>query len=191
MSRALAVVLCFLTAYPPNRLFSQPIRTAPLRSGDLHVALKASTVSDFNAVTTISTATYTGSDLSNVTGALEFRVAAMQTGIGLRDRHMRNAMHADSFPVIRFDLTQVQPGATRGDTLAVVFAGRLTMHGVSRNIQVQGTVVLHAITGGAEVSTATFPVDMREYNIVPPSRFLGAVKVDPIMQVRVRLSFGS
>jgi len=53
---------------------------------------------------------------------------------------------------------------------------------------VPGTVVSHL--HGVEV-TASFPVDLREYGIVPPSRFFGAVKVRPVTRITARLEFGN
>jgi hypothetical protein len=47
------------------------------------------------------------------------------------------------------------------------------------------------IRGGEVEVAATFPIDMREYGIPPPTRFFGAVKVDPIAGIGVRLTFGS
>jgi polyisoprenoid-binding protein YceI len=150
--------------------------------------MRASTVNDFVGRVGVARAEFGGTDLTNVTGVVEVRVAEMRTGIGLRDTHLRNAMRADSFPLIRFELVGLDPGAARGDTVAVTFQGHLNIHGVTRTIRVPGWVVARAV--GAEVHTS-FPLDMREYGIAPPTRFLGAVRVDPVVGLTVHLVFGN
>ncbi len=161
----------------------------PLRHGEVRFAMRASTVNDFTGTVAVAHAEFFGTDLANVRGIVELRVADMRTGIGLRDSHLRGAMHADSLPWIRFELVAVERSATAagGDTVPVTFTGTLTLHGVTRPLQAPGWVV--ARPDGVEVE-ARFPVDMRDYGIRPPSRFLGAVRVNPVTDVRVNLSFG-
>ena len=161
---------------------------APLQSGVITFAMQATTVNDFVGRVAVARAEFHGTDLATVTGVVEVRLAEMRTGIGLRDTHMRNAMRADSFPVIRFELEGLDVGATHADTLTATFRGALTIHGVARAVRVPGWVMLRS--PGAEVH-ASFPVDMREYGITPPSRFLGAVRVDPMTTITVHLVFGS
>jgi len=181
-------MLLVATALPARLAHAQSLTPAPLRRGEVTFAIQATTVNDFVGRASVARAEFTGTDLTNVTGVVEVRVADVRTGIGLRDSHLRGAMRADSFPTIRFELVGVDPGAARGDTIPVTFQGHLTIHGVTKTIRVPGTVVLRA--GGADV-TATFPLDMREFGIRPPSRFLGAVRVQPVTQVGVRLEFGA
>ncbi len=149
--------------------------------------MRASTVNDFTGTVPVARAAFAGTDLVNVTGVVEVRVAEMRTGIGLRDTHLRNAMRADSFPLIRFELVGLDIGAARGDTVAVTFQGHMTIRGVTHTIRVPGWVIVRQ--AGAEAHT-TFPLDMRQYGISPPSRFLGAVRVDPVVGLTVHLVFG-
>lgn len=178
------VVMCLVT----TPVAAQTVAPAPLRHGEVSFAMVATTVNDFVGRAPVARAEFSGTELASVTGVVEVRLAEMRTGIGLRDSHMRHAMQADSFPAIRFDLTSVAPGDARGDTISVTFHGNLTIRGVTKAVRVPGNVVPHP--HGADV-TASFPVDMREYGIVPPSRFFGAVKVQPVTQITVRLEFGS
>ncbi len=171
-----------------GRLEAQAVTPAPLREGEVTFAMRATKVNDFTGRAPVARAQFAGSRLTNVTGLVEVRVADMQTGIGLRDRHLRNAMHADSFPLIRFELVGLDPSAPRGDTVPTIFQGHLTIHGVTHTVRVPGWVIV--TTSGAEVY-ASFPVDMRQFGIDPPSRFLGAVRVDPVSQVGVRLTFAN
>jgi polyisoprenoid-binding protein YceI len=184
-ARLAAVALCL--AAVPDALPAQSVTPAPLRHAEITFAMKATKVADFVGRVDTVQAQFTGTSLATVTGSVEFRLRDMHTGIGLRDTHMRNAMRADSFPTIHFALTGLDVGTATGDSTAVVFHGALTIHGVTRNVRVPGTVVIR----GNEVDIASFfPIDMREYGIAPPSRFLGAVKVDPMAGIGVRLTFG-
>ncbi len=181
----LLVALCVAWC---GTLEAQNLTPAPLRQGEVTFAMRATKVNDFTGTAPVARASFAGNRLTNVTGVVEVRVADMRTGIGLRDRHLRNAMDADSLPLVRFELVGLDPSPARGDTVPTVFQGHLTIHGVTHTVRVSGWVVV--LPAGAEVF-ASFPVDMRQFGIDPPSRFLGAVRVDPVTQVTVRLSFGS
>ncbi len=183
-----ALAVATASALWPAAAGAQAVTAAPLRHGEVSFAMAATTVNDFVGHAPVARAEFSGTEMASVTGVVEVRVAEMRTGIGLRDSHMRNAMRADSFPTIRFELSGVVPGEARGDTIDVSFHGNLTIHGVTKTVHVPGTVVLHA--RGAAV-TAAFPVDMREYGIRPPSRFFGAVRVQPVTQITAQLEFGN
>ena len=171
----------------PALLPGQAIAPVPLKHAEVTFAMRATKVNDFVGRVDTVQAHFAGSDLANVTGVVEFRVRDMHTGIGLRDTHMRNALRADSFPTIRFELVGVDPGTVSHDSLPTVFQGHLTIHGVTRTVRVPGTLVLHQ---GSVEAHASFPLDMREYGIDPPTRFLGAVKVDPVTTIGIHLVFG-
>jgi polyisoprenoid-binding protein YceI len=174
-------------ALAPVSARGQALAPAPLRSAELRFAIRATRVNDFVGRVDSVHAQFTGTDVSNVSGWVEFRVRDMHTGIGLRDTHMRNAMRADSFPTVRFELVGLDPSAGRGDTIPTVFQGHLTIRGVTKTVRVPGTVVIRP--DGADVEVG-FPLDMREYGIEPPTRFFGAVRVDPVTTIRARLAFG-
>jgi polyisoprenoid-binding protein YceI len=181
------VSVALLIAAAPSVLPAQAVTPGPLRHAEITFAIKATKVADFVGRVDSVRAEFSGTSLATVTGWVEVRLHDMHTGIGLRDTHMRGAMRADSFPTIRFALTSVDVGAASGDSVAVVFRGDLTIHGVTRAVRVPGHVVDR---GGVVDIAASFPIDMREYGIVPPTRFFGAIKVDPLVGVGVRLTFG-
>lgn len=172
----------------PGALAAQAITPLPLRLGAVVVDVRATKVNDFDIRAAVSAARFSGTDLADVTGFFEVRVADMRTGIGLRDRHLRNAMDADSLPVIRFELIGVDTKGNSGDSIVAAFQGRLTLHGVTRTIRVPGTLVRRATT--IEVIVTRHPLDMREYGVTPPTRFLGAIRVQPDVHVNARLVFG-
>jgi len=170
-----------------SSLAAQSVTPGPLRHAVITFAMQATKVADFVGRVDTVRAEFSGTSLAHVTGWVEIRLRDMHTGIGLRDTHMRNAMRADSFPTIRFALTNVDIGETHGDSVSVTFGGNLTIHGVTHAVHLAGTVLAH---GGTVEVLASFPVDMREYGITPPTRFFGAVKVLPIAGIGVRLTFG-
>jgi polyisoprenoid-binding protein YceI len=180
-----AGTVALLGAVAFARSGAQAVTVAPLASGEVTFLVHAAIVGGISGRAQLAHAEFTGDQLGAVRGQAEVRAADMQTGNGARDRHMRLAMDADSFPTIRFDLVAVQPGPRAADSTSATFEGRLTLHGVTRPVLARGTVVLRP--DGADV-VATFPLDMRDYGIIPPLRAL-VLRVAPDVVVTVRLSF--
>ena len=146
----------------------QAVASAKLVSAEIRFDAKA-TVADFQGRTTVAAGTL---------DRVEVRWQDIDTQNGTRNRHMLKTVEADRFPVIRFDVTAPRPGA---DSVT----GTLTLHGVTRP-------VVWPITTGLGTDTvrvtADFPVDMRDYGIKPPVRFVFA-RMGPVVQVHVRLVF--
>jgi len=146
----------------------QAVPSAKLVSAEIWFDAKAS-VADFQGRATV------------VTGTLdwvEVRWQDIDTKNGTRNRHMLKTVDAEHFPVIRFDVTAPRPGA---DSVT----GTLTLHGVSRQVAWPVTVRL----GTDTISVAAdFPVDMRDYGIKPPVKFVIA-RMGPVVAVHVRLLF--
>lgn len=166
---------------------AQVVTPATLTTGAVTFAMHSTIVGAFNGQAPVARAEFVGGRLSDVRGAAEVQVADMRTGNATRDRHMRDAMDADSFPTIRFELDSIQTGLSTGDTVGVTLLGRLMLHGVTRPVRAPGSVVL---TPGGEVVEAAFPVDMRNYRIRPPVRAL-VLRVAPDVVVSVHLSFAA
>jgi len=186
--RTIGLLVPLLALALSARARSQALPAAPFASGEVTFAVIVSNAPNFTGHVPVSEAAFTGAELAAAQGHAVVRVADMRTGIGLRDHHMRNAMEADSFALIRFELLGVTPGAARGDTVEVSCRGRLTLHGQTRDVTAPGSVVIGA---NAVEITATFPVDMTQYGIKPPTRFFGAVKVQPVVTLTAHLRFGA
>lgn len=185
IARAFGAAVAFLALAAPAQ--AQAVAAFPLRSGEATFHIRATIVSDFTGHAAVSRAEYAGADLAHVRGFAEVRVADMRTGIATRDRHLRSAMDADRFPVLRFELTAVEQGASRGDTVSAVLVGRLTIHGTEREIRVPAEVLPGR---DSIVVRAGFPIDMRDYGVKPPVRMLGALRVAPDVGVGIHLVFG-
>lgn len=165
---------------------AQAVATLPLRSGEATFHIRATIVNDFTGRVPVSRAAYAGTDLATLSGSVEIRVEEMRTGIGLRDRHLRAAMEAERFPLMRFDLARVEAVSPRGDSLDVDLVGRLTIHGTERELRIPGEVLLGR---DSIVVRTAFPVDMRDYGIKPPVKMLGTLRVAPGVEVGIRLVF--
>ena len=179
-------VAMLMAATPLVRPSAQPVVAAPLADGGVTFLLHSTIIGHFTGHAPVARAEFSGGHLLEVRGTVEVLLAQMQTGNGLRDRHMRETMNADSFPSLRFDLDSVVVGSVSGDTTGVVFAGRLAIHGVTRSVRATGTVV--ARPDGEDVD-ATFGLDMRDYGIRPPVRAV-VLHVAPDVVITVHLSFG-
>ena len=166
---------------------AQPVRPAPLDSGQVTFLIHATIVGAIRGWARVAQASFTGDQLGAVRGSVVVRVADMQTGNGTRDRHLREAMRADSFPEIRFDLDAVEPDSAGADAAAATLEGRLTICGITRPVRARASV---ALTSAGTVVAATFPLDMRDYGIRPPVRAL-VLRVAPDVVVAVRLAFAA
>jgi polyisoprenoid-binding protein YceI len=144
--------------------------SAHLVSAQIWFDAKAS-VADFQGRTTVATGTL---------GGVEVRWQDIDTKNGTRNRHMLKTVDAEHFPIIRFDLA-----GTTAESGDVRLKGTLTMHGVSHPVEWPATIR----PGPDSVTvTADFPVDMRDYGITPPVKFVIA-RMGAVVQVHVRLVF--
>ena len=151
-------------------LVAQSIPAARLAGAEITFDARA-TVADFQGRTTVATGTLEW---------VEVRWRDIDTKNGTRNRHMLRTVQEERFPVIRFDLT----GAT-GDTGQVRLKGSLTLHGVSQPVEWPAVVRVDADSLSV---AADFPVDMRDYGIKPPVRFVIA-RMGAVVMVHVRLVF--
>jgi len=151
-------------------ILAQAVPTEHLAKAEIWFDARA-TVADFQGRATVATGTLAW---------VEVRWADIDTNNGTRNRHMLKTVDAERFPVIRFD---VSGGGVRagGDSVA----GTLTIHGVTRQV-----VWPVAVQYGADTLkvAADFPVDMRDYGIKPPVRFVIA-RMGAVVTVHVRLVY--
>ena len=102
-------------------------------------------------------------------------IPAARLGCGPRamNPHLRSALGAKRHPTITFRLDGVR--ADSGDASAVTLSGRLTIAGRERPVHVRASVVRDP--AGALHVTGTHALDVREFGVVPPRRFLGLLRV--------------
>ncbi len=147
------------------------------------------TVGDFTGTTgTVTGEMIGGTDLSAVRGWVEAPVKSLETGNGKRDKDLNKSMESGKYPVIRFDLTGVVPGAARGDTVDVTLLGTFHIHGVSRADSIRATVVL--LPDGVRVQGKA-PLDLGDYRIGGLSKAMGMLKVSEEILIRLDLTFAA
>ncbi len=93
----------------------------------------------------------------------------LKTGIGLRDRHMRdNYLETKKYPFAEFTgEIQESTEIAVGETKKVTAKGKFKIHGVEREIEVPGT--LKRTSQDELVLEATFMVLLNDYDIDIPS----------------------
>lgn len=156
----------------------QAVPSARLTRAEIWFDARA-TVADFQGRAAGATGELVGgASPADARGWIEVRWGDIDTKNGTRNRHMLETVDAERFPVIRFDLTGVRPDA---DSVL----GALTLHGVMR--QVAWPVTVRIGTDTITVA-ADFPVDIRDYGIKPPVRFLIA-RMGAVVSVHVTLVF--
>jgi polyisoprenoid-binding protein YceI len=129
---------------------------------------------------------------SRVLGAVEVElpVAEMRTGIGARDRRMREMFDADRHPTIRASARDVDVDDLRARMLASPDGGAaleitLAIRGVERKIATRTT---HLKEDGNRVFfDVAFPVSLREFGLSAPT-VLGIIRVADRVEVEGRFT---
>ena len=159
---------------------ASPWRTA---QGDVSVKCPMTIGGSFDAKTTALAGTLTASG-STIDGSLAVDLRTLDTGIGLRNDHLReNYLEVDKGAgydkavLSQITLKGMNAEAPEGKGS---FSGSLALHGVTK--MVSGPVEVRKAGGGLRVK-ASFPVNLPDYNIAEP-RYLG-VGVKNIVQVEV------
>lgn len=182
-----AAAACGALAHPPAQA------SLSLRQGTATFTARA-TFGAFTGRTDAVTGRVTSpTDARGATGWVELTLDSLRTGNGTRDRHLREALDTPAHPVARFDLDSlayVDGAASAGSAAptAVRLHGRFRVHGVARPVVATGA--LQPRSGGAWQLAAEFPVTLDEHGITKGlSRGFGAIRVQPVVQVRVTLEF--
>ena len=122
---------------------------------------------------------------TTIAATLSVPVASLDCGRRQMERDLRNALHADVHPQIRFRMQsyQVSPTTTGFDGTV---SGELTLNGTARAVTVAVTIVSDArghyrATGSTEVRMSTFGVH-------PPTAFFGAIRAGDAVRVSFDLS---
>ena len=121
--------------------------------------------------------------------SIEVQLADLDTGIGLRNRHMReNHLHTKEFPVAVFAGHAFAPESPAslpiGETTAIEVEGRFDLHGVElpRTLEVR---VTRTASGSLEIESK-FAVSLQAHEI-PRPKFL-VMKIADEQQLTVRVN---
>jgi polyisoprenoid-binding protein YceI len=119
-------------------------------------------------------------DLATAKVTLSIEAGSIDTGIGMRDNHLRSEDFFDvrKFPTITFESQRVEGSGRR-----VNIVGQLTIHGVTREIAVPVEV---SVSDLALVASGELVINRRDYGIAYQS-FLNPIGDD----VRVSFTFSA
>lgn len=182
--RSLTIAALLATASRASGQAPPAAPVAVLQSGTLSFSGHA-TVGDFTGSTTTITGAVT-SDSPDARGWVEARVATLVTHNDHRDRDLRASMEVEKYPTMRFTLVRTSGTPVNGGTTSIVLHGALTIHGVTREVDLPAAVEQRADTMHV---TAAFPLDLRDYRIGGLTKMLGMLRMDPHIEVHVDLRF--
>src|SRR5262245_21721218 len=117
-------------------------------------------------------------DFASAKVSLSIEAASIDTGIGMRDSHLRSEDFFDvkKFPAITFESQRVEGSGRRANVY-----GQLTIHGVTREIEVPVEI---AVSDVALTAKGEFVINRRDYGINYQSSF------NPVgNDVRVQFTF--
>lgn len=110
----------------------------------------------------------------------EVDLASLDTGIGLRNRHMRdNYLETKNYPFASYGGKIVQAEAT-DDGYHVLTKGVFDLHGVKKEMEIRGTVTR---TDGGWRAQSKFTVALADHNIERPQLML--LKIGETIEVEV------
>ncbi len=115
----------------------------------------------------------------------EVNLNTLDTGIGLRNRHMRERyLETDKWPVASYQGKIVDVAKTDSAGLTVYEVqtqGTFSVHGVERDVEVAGTVEM--LEAGLMRIKAAFQIELPDYNIkIPQVMFF---KLNKVIKIRV------
>lgn len=117
------------------------------------------------------------------TGTVDFYLdlATLETGIGKRDRDMKETLEVEEYPFAEFFgelITEFDPAVP--DTQNVTVKGKFKIHGVEREVEIAGTLLSK---DESLVLNAGWTLRLEDYDIVPPKLLF--VKVDQEQKIEI------
>ncbi len=111
----------------------------------------------------------------------EVDLRTLDTGIGLRNQHMReNYLETDKYPYAVFE-GKVESLSSEDDTIYVEIEGKMKIHGTTKDFPISGKMIK---TQKGFFVTSLFDVKLTDFNIdVPKFMFL---KIDETMKLEVK-----
>jgi hypothetical protein len=136
-------------------------------------------------------------DLTGTSRAeLQVDLASLKTGIGLRDRHMREQyLEVEKYPTAVFNLTEVKTASANSleNNMAVdlTLLGDFTVHGVTQQVEVSATAIYlkeseetkARLPGDLLHITAAFDVYLTKHNIKRPQFVI--LKLDDLQKIKL------
>jgi polyisoprenoid-binding protein YceI len=125
-----------------------------------------------------------GADGDDTDLYFEVDLASLDTGIGLRNRHMRdNYLEVDRYPYATFEGEVARLEPREGEAARITATGALTIHGISRKREISCDVLP---TAQGYRARCAFPVLLSDHAIEIPSVMF--LKLANEIDVRVELT---
>ena len=109
----------------------------------------------------------------------------LDCGNGTMNGHMMKAIKAKEHPTITFMLDSYTLGKGAGATAATM-KGTLTLGGVTKAIELEATLTPGA--NGALRVAGAYALNMKDFNLIPPTLMLGTLKVRENVKVNFDLA---
>lgn len=124
---------------------------------------------------------------ASLSGTLSFDLSGLSTGIGLRDRHMKEkylevAQHPRATLAVNGLSLAALPAGDRYDPVRVPWEGMLTLHGVTQRVAGEARI---GRAGNAVKTVAEFTVDIGAFGVEVPS-YMGITVAE---KVEVKVTF--
>lgn len=125
---------------------------------------------------------YDGNELANNSEIyFEVDLRTLDTGIGLRNRHMReNYLHTDKYPMTTFKGKMVKAERASSGDYNVTVEGTIFIHGVNRTLKTTGTLTPNE--NGYRIKSS-FEVRLTDHNIEVPK--LMFMKISNTMRLQL------
>ncbi|NNN04590.1 MAG: YceI family protein [Elusimicrobia bacterium] len=115
--------------------------------------------------------------------------ASLKSGESGLDKNMRVAMKAAEFPEVSYRLDRYELGKSAADGATPIHAaGELTIAGRTRAVSIDARLAFSA--DGLHL-VGSYPLNMSDYGIKPPTLMFGAIKVKDPVVVRFDLLLAS
>lgn len=118
----------------------------------------------------------------NFTGSLVLNIKSLDTGIEMRDKHMKEKyLEVEKYPTATLKVLGL-PKIAIGKSLKKTYSWPLSLHGVEKNVDVE--VDMKNSTEGY-IGNAEFSLKLSDFNIIIPT-YLGVKVAD---QVAIKVNF--
>jgi polyisoprenoid-binding protein YceI len=128
-------------------------------------------------------------NVANAAGAMTVDVSSLDTGIGLRNEHMRKTIEAEQYPTATFKLTKLSVPGNKLKRNAIVtgtVTGLMTLHGVTRTISAPVELTFlpqedaNYRPGDWVAVSSEFKLKLSDYKITLPAPVLGVKVADEL-----------
>jgi len=127
-------------------------------------------------------ATINGGSLAEISSLhVTIPVRSIKSGKSTMDKNTYNAMKADKYPNIVFNLKSASISGNK-----VVLNGTLTIAGKTNNVSITSN---YTVAGGKLTIKGDYKMKMTQYGIDPPTAMLGAMTTGDNLTIRFNLVF--